>query len=86
MRIRYHKSFDKKFLKLSHKLQAKCKERISLFLSDSFHSLLNNHGLQGKYVGCRSINITGDYRAIYKLLADDLVLFINVGTHPELYG
>lgn len=33
----------------------------------------------------RSINITGDYRAIYEV-KDGIAYFISVGTHHELYG
>ena len=49
-----------------------------------FHPLLNNHSLGGEYNGCRSINITGDIRAIF-YVKTDVVVFINIGSHPELY-
>lgn len=84
MQILFHPSFNKSYHKLSKKLRDKVEERIMLFRRDKFNQLLNNHGLSGKYKDCRSINITGDYRAIYKE-KDGVVVFILVDTHSNLY-
>ena len=84
MHTHFKKSFKKEYKKLGISLQERFDERFSLFVSESTHSLLNNHSLRGAYEGCRSINITGDIRAIYYM--DDLtVIFIRIGTHSELY-
>jgi len=40
-------------------VQEKFRERLSLFIKDINHPLLNNHPLDGVWFGCRSINITG---------------------------
>ena len=85
MRIFFHKTFDKKFAGLSEGIKQKFKERKDLFLSNVSHPLLNNHSVDRAYPGCRSINITGDYRAIYHYIGED-VEFVNIGTHPQLYG
>jgi addiction module RelE/StbE family toxin len=50
---------------------------------------LDNHPLKDPWNGCRSIDITGDYRAIYEELnkGDDVIAyFITIGTHQELYA
>lgn len=60
-------------------------ERLNLFSDDPFHPILNNHPLHGEYKGCRSINVTGNYRAIF-YMKDDVYVFIRIGTHPQLYG
>lgn len=60
-------------------------KRIRLFSSNPFHPLLNNHPLGGEYEGCRSINITGDYRALFYPKGQGIV-FTRIGTHNELYG
>ena len=60
-------------------------ERKNLFLEDSLHPLLNNHSVDYAYPGWRSINVTGDYRALYEELEDGVV-FMKIGTHSELYG
>ena len=86
MRIIFHKSFEKKYKKLSANIKRKIKERNVLFMSDPYNPSLNNHSLQGKYLGYRSFNITGDLRIIYKLLNNDTAVFVEVGTHSELYS
>jgi len=88
MQIYYHSSFKKKFKKLPKDIQKKFSQRLELFYEDTHHALLRNHSLSGEYSGCRSINITGDYRAIYVhlIITDDVIQFLDIGTHSELYG
>lgn len=85
MKIRLHRNFLKAYSKQLNKIKDKFKERRNLFIKDMFHPLLNNHSLSGKYEGCRSINITGDIRAIFYVKTDGDVIFINIGSHSELY-
>jgi len=85
MIIRFHRRFEKEFDKLSQGIQRKFFERADLFRTDIFHPLLNNHSVDKRFPGCRSINVTGDYRAIFKERNFD-VLFMRIGTHSELYG
>ena len=73
----------KNFLK---KIKLKIKEKNILFVKDPYNTTLNNHALNGKYTGYRSININGDIRIIYKLLDKDTALFVEVGTHSKLYS
>lgn len=44
--------------------------KLRLFMDDPFSPLLNNHALQGEVAGLRSINISGDWRALYSLTTD----------------
>jgi addiction module RelE/StbE family toxin len=85
MIVRFHKNFDRQYKKLRKNEREKFKERIVVFLQDEFNPMLNNHPLKGKYEGYRSINISGDLRAVYKLVAKDLVLFSAIDTHSNLY-
>jgi addiction module RelE/StbE family toxin len=85
MQILLHRDFKKRYKKLSKNNQKKFKERRNIFLENPFHSTLNNHELQGKYYGCRSINITGDIRAIYQPISETVTFFIAIGSHSELY-
>lgn len=59
--------------------------RLALFIQDSRASVLDNHPLTGKYLGCYSIDITGDVRAIYIPIGDNAVRFIAIGSHSQLY-
>jgi len=85
MRISYHKNFDKSYKKLTVKIKEQFKIRLKLFLKNSSNPLFNNHALHGVWKDYRSINITGDYRAIYKNLGDDAVKFVLIDTHNNLY-
>lgn len=86
MKIVFHKNFEKRYKKLSKGIKQKVKEKNILFEKDPYNQGLNNHALNGKYAGYRSINITGDVRIIYKFLGKDVVLFSEIGTHSELYS
>lgn len=86
MKVNFHKRFEKDYHKLSEKEHAKFKERLALLITDEFHPLLNNHALTGKYLGYRSISISGNLRAVYKHLKSDCIVFVTIGTHSKLYG
>lgn len=85
MRIILHQNFEKRIKKLPRPIQEAYKARRDLFLQSPFHPLLNNHSVDKKFPGCRSINITGDYRVIFRDESKNAV-FVNIGTHSELYG
>lgn len=84
MIVHFHRNFKKRFQKLKTSERLKLKDRLELFLIDTFNPVLNNHPLKGKYVGYRSINIGGDLRAIYKQ-AKDVAIFVAVDKHSHLY-
>lgn len=86
MRAIFHKKFRKRYERLQRGEKNSTEERIRLFYENSFHPLLDNHALHGIYQGCRSINITGNLRAVYEEIDSDTVHFIALGTHTELYG
>jgi addiction module RelE/StbE family toxin len=89
MSIKYSTTFKKQYKKAPRKIREKVKERIKLFVQDSTNQLLNNHSLTGKFKGCHSINITGDWRAIYSVRlspeSEREYYFELVGTHSQLY-
>lgn len=86
MKIVLHRNFEKQYKKLRRSEQERFKERRDMFLNDPFDPVLNNHPLRGKYKGYRSINVTGDLRAVYKLLNENTVLFVAIDTHSNLYS
>ncbi|MDO8524161.1 MAG: type II toxin-antitoxin system mRNA interferase toxin, RelE/StbE family [bacterium] len=86
MKIIFHKNFDKQFGKLRANEKKKARERLQLFLENPFSPILENHPLKGKYNDYRSINITGDFRAIYKFLNENECIFVDVDTHSNLYS
>lgn len=84
MLIRFSKKFAKHYKKASSEVKTSFDKKLNIFLQNPFHPLLNNHTLVGKFVGFRSINITGDWRAIYKG-TDEIIVFTVLGTHSQLY-
>ncbi len=86
MRFLFHANFKKEYNKLRSREQRKCDERIELFEKDPYAVVLKNHPLHGTYKGFRSICISGDIRAVYELIDDDLVYFIAIGNHSDLYS
>lgn len=84
MNVSYSRSFKKNYKKLGLKVRKKFDERLAIFQEYPFHPILNNHSVHYPYDGCRSINITGDIRALYEP-KDDMAYFLAVGSHSELY-
>ena len=88
LRIDYSKKFIKQLKKAPLPIKKSFKNRFNLFLKDPHNPLLRNHLLTGSYSNCRSINITGDWRAIYsETLGKDgkVAIFLAFGTHSQLY-
>lgn len=79
------KYFSKAATKLPASVKRALAERLQLFMSDPYSSLLNNHAIQGNRQPCRSINITGDYRVVYEQYDEETVLLIDIDTHSNLY-
>ena len=80
------KSFLKDYSKLSKAVKKKFVERIQLFLDDPQHPLLRIHELKGDMKPMQSMNITGDYRALFIIDTNkQYIIFYKIGTHSELY-
>lgn len=60
MEVSFHKTFKKKYDKLSPKIEDQFKDRLRMFMKDKFDPILNNHSVGRAYPNCRSINITGE--------------------------
>ena len=85
MVIQTTKTFDKQYSKLSPKIKTAFKTRVTAFATNPFDATLRNHALKGKYLGFRSIDITGDVRALYTTRGDIAIIFAFIGTHSQLY-
>ena len=85
MRVSYSKLFLKQAKKLTPELRQKLQLTLQVFNQNPLHPTLRNHALKGKYKEYRSIDVTGDVRALY-LQREDEAIFDTVGTHSRLYG
>lgn len=86
MRIEYSKRFMKEYKKYPLNIQRAFKNRLNLLLKNKYHPLLNNHALTGILQNYRSINITGDWRALFQEFnSGNTIYFAVLGTHSKLY-
>ena len=87
MQIEYSKKFIKKFKKCPSKIKIAFKSKLRTFIKDQLNPILNNHSLSGKLKEYKSININGDWRAIFQEIKDDdIIYFVAIGTHSQLYS
>ena len=86
MKAIFHGGFRRQYKKLKPGEQNRFEERLRLFVKEPYSPVLRNHALKGPYKDYYSINITGDLRALYKLVKKDAALFIIIDTHSNLYS
>lgn len=87
MQIEYSKKFVKEFKKCPVNIKASFKARLKIFINNQYHSVLNNHSLLGQLKNYRSINITGNWRAIFEEINNgQIIYFVAIGTHSQLYS
>jgi addiction module RelE/StbE family toxin len=85
LKVLFSKKFSKMFERLPNDIKEKAKNKMHLFNENRWNPILKIHPLQGEYSGTKSMNVTGDYRIIFKYLSPDEVEFIKIGTHSQLY-
>lgn len=85
MRVLFHRNFSRNFKKLPKTIRLAFKRRLKVFVEDPFHPLMNNHALSGEWRNFRSINVTGDMRALFHAIGEDAVEFVAIDTHGNLY-
>ena len=85
MKALFSKTFEKQYTRLPQGIQKKTKERIRLFKKNPRDPLLRIHKLKGKKKPLKSMNITGDYRALFTQEDKDTITFHEIGTHSQLY-
>jgi len=85
MEIKFHKNFKKKFKKIPTNIQKQFYKRLDIFLQNKFDKILNNHSVNSAFPNCKSINVNGDYRAIFEEQGENMAVFITIGSHSDLY-
>ena len=87
-RIDYTIIFVKQLKKAPLQIKKAFRNRLALFLKDEHYPTLRNHQLTGKLQSYRSINITGNWRALYSESSAGskrIIVFELLGTHSQLY-
>ena len=88
MKIERHTTFKKSFKKRiapNKKLVNRMSQRIKLFLVDPKNPILRDHKLKGGKITARSFSVTGDIRIVYKRFSSNHVVFLDIGTHNQVY-
>lgn len=88
MKIELHPDFKKSYKKRirnNSKLAVKTRDRIKIFRENPSDPILKDHTLKGSKNNIRAFSITGDFRIIYKLISKNHALFLNIGTHNQVY-
>ncbi len=83
-KIYYTTNFAKKATRIPKNLSQEIKKREKLFRENPFHPKLKTHKLTGKLKTLYSFSITFQHRILFKFLAEDEVLFYDIGGH-EIY-
>lgn len=88
MKTELHPQFIKSYKKRianNAKLVQKVTERIDFFKIDSANPLLKDHTLSGKKSHLRAFWISGDIRIVYLPVSKEVVIFIDIGSHNQVY-
>ena len=86
--IEYTSRFNKQRKAAPLEIKIAFREAFELFVDDINHPNLRNHALKEKYAGFRSINVTEDWRALFKIRKNEnkiVITFHILGTHDQLY-
>ncbi|HEY4514543.1 MAG TPA: type II toxin-antitoxin system mRNA interferase toxin, RelE/StbE family [Candidatus Paceibacterota bacterium] len=84
-KIEYSAKFLRKLKKLPFTLQQLAVEREIIFKSSIFDPRLETHKLHGKDRDHWAYSINYKYRIKFIFLSDGNVLYLDVGTHDEVY-
>ena len=80
-RIDTHSTFEKHYKRLSKGVKETAKAKESIFRNNPFQAMLDTHKLHGKDRGAWAFSVNQKYRIKFIFLADNSVLFLDIGTH-----
>lgn len=87
--ITYTDSYNRrasKFFKRHPSLLSQYEKALSLLELDPFHPSLRLHKLEGRMSDLHSISINLSYRVvIHFLIADDVIIPVDIGDHDKVY-
>ena len=79
--VHFAPRFFKSLAKLPPLIQTLAKEKDALFRAKPFDPRLRTHKLKGELSGVWSYSVNYSYRVLFRFLADDEVLYYDIGTH-----
>lgn len=85
MEVEFSSNFLKKAKKLTSNEKKRLSERVEWFRKNPHDPRLKTHPLTGKLEGIYSFSVTHTIRAIFVYPNKKTALFVDVGTHEEVY-
>jgi addiction module RelE/StbE family toxin len=82
--LSFQRAFKKR-IKGNPALETRFWERLELFQNNPFDQKLRTHKLSGQLKDLWSFSIQYDLRVVFSLLEGDRALFVDIGTHEEVY-
>ena len=67
-------------------LESLVEETIILFQKNPQDTRFSDHALSKRMKGKRAFSITGEIRIIYRQISRNVVRFLDIGTHPQVYS
>jgi len=80
----FRKAFKRK-IRGNKKLEQRFRDRVAIFQNDPFDARLRTHQLSGQLQGLWSFSVDYDARVIFSFVESDRALFVDMGTHEEVY-
>ncbi|MBV9211126.1 MAG: type II toxin-antitoxin system mRNA interferase toxin, RelE/StbE family [Acidobacteria bacterium] len=88
MEIAFSSSFKRAFKKNvagNASLETRFWQRVEFFKNNPFDSKLRTHKLSGRLKDLWSFSIEYDLRVIFPFIEQDKVVFVDIGSHKEVY-
>lgn len=88
IQVAFSSSFKKAFVKRIKdrpEKERKFWKKVDLFMRDPFSKSLRTHKLSGKLRNLWSFSVEFDLRIIFYFEKSDKCVFIDIGTHEEVY-
>lgn len=86
LNVAYSKKFLKSLNKLPQNVQLKAIAKEKIFRADIFDYSLKTHKLHGKQKEEWAYSVDNSYRATFIFVGNKEILFLDIGTHDQLYG
>jgi mRNA-degrading endonuclease YafQ of YafQ-DinJ toxin-antitoxin module len=80
----FRKAFKRK-VRGNRDLEKRFRDRVALFQKNPFEPRLKTHRLSGHLQGLWSFSIDYDVRVVFSFAEPNRALFIDIGSHDEVY-
>jgi mRNA-degrading endonuclease YafQ of YafQ-DinJ toxin-antitoxin module len=80
----FRKAFKRK-VRGNKNLEVRFRDRVAIFQESPFDPRLKTHRLSGQLQGLWSFSIDYDVRVVFSFVEPSRVVFVDIGTHDEVY-